>query len=383
VKRRLERIEVPGEHEARERSWYVVRTAWEERQPAPRARPFVRPALALAGVLAVLGAVLSPPGRGLVDEVREAIGVERAAPGLFSLPASGQLLVTSDRGAWIVRADGSKRLLGRYREASWSPSGLFVVAARRNELVALAPNGDPRWTLGRPNVRLPRWGGTRSDTRIAYVSGSRLRIVAGDGAPDRPACGDASADVAPAWRPGGRHELALVAPNGTVSLYAVEGCRLLGRSRPLGAVRRLEWSTDGSLLLVQGTRTLVVLDERARVRFDLLGRGAAPVEAAALAPTGRAVAFVQRVGNRSQLWLIPRLRPDGSAARRVFSGAGRFTTVSWSPDGRWLLVAWRDADQWLFFRTTNVGGVRAVSSISSQFRSTTFPTVEGWCCAAR
>jgi hypothetical protein len=382
VKRRLERIEIPGEHEARERSWQVVRAAWAERERVPRARPFVRPALALAAVLAVIGAVLSPPGRGLVDEVREAIGVERAAPGLFSLPSSGRLLVVADSGAWVVRADGSKRLLGRYDEASWSPSGLFVVAARRNELAALEPDGDPRWSLGRPRVRFPRWGGTRADTRIAYLSGSALRVVAGDGEPDRAACGNAAADVAPAWRPGGRHQLAVVDTNGAVALYAVEGCRLLGRSRTLGAVRRLQWSADGSLLLVQAARTLVVLDERARVRFDLLGPGAAPVEAAALAPSGRAVAFVQRVGSRSQLWLIPRLRPDASAARRVFSGAGRFTSVSWSPDGRWLLVAWRDADQWLFFRTTDVDSVRAVSSISSQFRSATFPVIEGWCCAA-
>ena len=67
----------------------------------------------------------------MLDEIREVVGVEESAPALFSLPASGQLLVTADSGAWVVDEDGSKRLLGGYREASWSPFGRFVVASRR------------------------------------------------------------------------------------------------------------------------------------------------------------------------------------------------------------------------------------------------------------
>ena len=56
---------------------------------------------------------------------------------------------------------------------------------RPNELVALEPDGDLRWTLARPDVRFPRWGGTRTDTRIAYLSTARLRVVAGNGKGDR------------------------------------------------------------------------------------------------------------------------------------------------------------------------------------------------------
>ena len=99
----------------------------------------LRLALAVAVVVAALAAVLSSPGRAVLDEVREAVGVERAQPALFSLPAPGRLLVASDAGVWVVQEDGSKRLLGPYREASWSPFGRFVVAARENELAALEP----------------------------------------------------------------------------------------------------------------------------------------------------------------------------------------------------------------------------------------------------
>ncbi len=48
MKRELERIEIPGEHEARERTWSVVATAFAERQPVePRSR-MLRPAIAIA-----------------------------------------------------------------------------------------------------------------------------------------------------------------------------------------------------------------------------------------------------------------------------------------------------------------------------------------------
>jgi hypothetical protein len=309
--------------------------------------------------------------------VREVVGVKSAKPALFSLPSPGRLLVASDAGVWVVNADGEKRLLPGWREASWSPFGRFVVAARANELAALEPDGNVRWTLARPNVHFPRWGGGRTDTRIAYLSGSRLRIVAGDGTNDRRGCVDGVARVAPAWRPGGRFELALVTTDGSIRIYAMEGCHLLGRSRSLGAVRALEWSRDGSLLLVRGRHTLTVLDSRGHFLYDLLGPGATPVRDAEFAPATHAVGFVQEAAGRSQLWVVPRLRPDGSAARRLFSGTGTFDGLAWSPDDRWLLVTWPTADQWVFVRADG-RGIRAVASISEQFRSSTSAQVEGW-----
>jgi outer membrane protein assembly factor BamB len=377
--RALREQQAPGEAEAAERAWPVVRAAHATREPVPHPVRLLRPALAAAFVAVLAAAALSPPGRALVGEVREAIGVEEAQRALFRLPAGGPgVLVESESGPWVVRPDGSKRRLGSWREASWSPYGVFVVAASADELAALEPDGDVRWKLARPVVRHPRWGGTRLDTRVAYLSGRALRVVAGDGRGDR-RLAPAVRAVPPAWRPGGRHVLAFVAADGRVAAVEADTGRRLW-SRAAGDVRGLQWSKDGRLLLVRGRSSLVLLGPGGRIRYSLLRPPAAPVTAARIAPGGRSVAFVARTNGRSELWVIPRLRPDGSAARRVFSGAGTFSDLEWSPDGRWLLVGWREADQWVFIRSAGVGKLEAVSGITGQFDSTRFPRVAGWCC---
>ena len=237
MRKELERIEIPSEHGARERAWAVVAAAFAEREPQPRRRSW-KPVAAIALAVVALAGLLSPPGRAVLDEIREVVGVEESAPALFSLPAEGRLLVTADSGAWVVEEDGSKRLLGGYEEASWSPFGRFVVATRANELVALTPDGTVRWSLARPDVRLPRWGGTRTDTRIAYFSRGRLRVVGGDGEGDRLV--DAAAALrAPEWRAG------------NVLVYALRG----------GGVRAVDVDTGAAVpngRLRGEPRTLVV-----------------------------------------------------------------------------------------------------------------------------
>src|SRR5205814_5470534 len=119
----------------------------------------------------------------LVRSVRSAVGIEHAEPALVALPSAGRLLVDSTAGPWIVGADGSKRLLGRYTAASWSPHGLFEVAVRGHELAALDPKGTVRWSLERAGlVHDARW--SPDGYRIAYLAGSTLRVVAGDGSGD-------------------------------------------------------------------------------------------------------------------------------------------------------------------------------------------------------
>ena len=290
---RLDRVVIPDEGEAQERSWAVVSAAFAEREPEPRRRSW-KPVAALAVVLVVVAGLLSPPGRAVLDEIREVVGVEKAQPALFSLPAGGQLLVTSDAGAWVVDRDGSKRLLGAYREASWSPFGRFVVASRRNELAALTPEGEVRWTLARPDVRFPRWGGTRTDTRIAYLARDGLRVVGGDGEGDR-LLDERAAERAPVWQQGGGHRLAYARRDGSVWIVDVDTGAVLDRNAP-----------------------------------------AALVEAPA---------------------------------------------ATLAPDGRWTVTGWADADQFVFTRLGRPRQIRAVSNVSAQFRSRSFPTIQGWCCA--
>ena len=309
MKRELERIEIPGEHDARDRSWEVVRAAFDEREVAPRRRSR-KPAVAIALAAAVVAGLLSPPGRAVLDEIREVVGVEESAPALFSLPAPGRLLVTPDSGAWVVEEDGSKRRLGAYLEASWSPFGRFVVASRRNELVALTPAGDVRWSLARPNVRFARWGGTKTDMRIAYLSDGQLRVVGGDGKGDKLLDLDAAV-AAPVWRrPGGRHVLVYARRDGSVRAVDVDSVK------PVSVPRAAELLRE----------------------------------------------------------------PDDEPLQRLL-GRGEFARPVGSPDRRWLAVGWPEADQFVFVRVRGGRQLRAISNVSSQFRSRSFPTISGWCCA--
>jgi hypothetical protein len=374
VRRELEHVEIHGEHEARERAWRVVSTAFAEREPLPApARRRLVPALALVAVAAVAAATVTSPGRALLHGIRATVGVEKAQPALFSLPAPGRLLVSADRGVWVVQADGSKRRLGSYESASWSPNGLYIVAARPNALYALTPTGDERWSLARPGVFAPRWGGSLTDTRIAYLSGSRLHVVAGDGTGDVDAGGmPAAARVAPGWRPGTRHILAYADTRGRVTAYDADAGSVLFRTGGLPGPRALEWARGGRLLAV--TRDGIVLFGPKGQR--LASRRLTGVATAALAPDGRRIAVLRR----GEILLLDALRP-AAVPRRVFAGAGTLAGLAWSPDGRWLLVGWASADQWVFVRTAGRQRIRAVANVSAQFRSQAFPRVEGWCCA--
>ncbi len=375
MKRDLERLDIPGEVDARERSWEVVSASFAERSPVPRRSHWPRVAAVALAVSALVAATVSAPGRAVLDEIREAVGVERAQPALFSLPAPGRLLVSSDVGVWVVQEDGSKRLLGDYREATWSPFGRFVAVARENELAALEPDGDVRWTLPRPSVKSPSWAGTETDTRIAYLDRTGARVVAGDGTGDDSLQRRARGLVA--LQPGPAGVLA-VASRREVRVLEADTGRAIWRARASNEPTDLTWSSDGRRLLASSPRSLRVFGVRGGVLLNV-GPGAAPVRAAALAPSGDAVAYVMRVAGQSQLWIVPNIRPDGNAARRLFAGAGDLADLAWSPDGRWLLASWTNADQWLFIRTDG-RGIRAVSNIEKQFRSTSPPRIDGWCC---
>jgi hypothetical protein len=373
VRRELERIEIPGEHEARERTWSVVQAAFAEREPERRRPPLLVPALVGVVLALALAAALSPPGRAVLGDVRDAVlpaRVEHAQPALFRLPAHGRLLAVSDAGAWLVRQDGSRRLLGRYDAATWSPFGRFVAGSRADELAALVPDGGVRWTLARPDVRLPSWGGTRVDTRIAYLTGGLLRVVAGDGTDDHRLARRA-ADVAVAWRPGAAHTLAYVGRDGVLRVVDAERGTVLLKTPARGATQ-LAWAADR--LLVLSPTELRLLDDSGGVALRRRGR----FVTAELAPRARATALVRREGEATVVELLPR---DGGPARRLFVGTGRISDLAWSPDGRWLLVGWPTADQLLFVRTVGRPRIQAVSNVSAQLRSRSFPRIEGWCCA--
>ncbi len=371
MKRDLERVEVPGEHEARARAWGVVTAAFAERKPVPRPSHWPRVAAVALAAGALVAATVSSPGRAVLDEIREVVGVERAQPALFSLPAPGRLLVASDAGVWVVQQDGARRLLGDYEEATWSPFGRFVAATRENELVALEPDGEVRWTLARRGARSPRWTGSETDTRIAYLTTIRVHAVPGDGTGDVDA-GGPSHRVAPAWRPGARFTLTFVDTLGRVRLYDIDSglgpWKPVGQSKAFREPRKLEWSSDGRRLLLLTRRKLVLFDSRSRAPLSV--RNERLVDAA-FRPGSHDLAVLRTREGVSELLV---------GKRSLFSGTGQFADLVWSPDGRWLLLGWPAADQWVFVRADGKR-IRAVSNVSAQFRSQSFPRVEGWCCA--
>jgi hypothetical protein len=68
----------PGEREAGDRAWRVVRAAFEERLPAPKRRDW-RPFAIAAIAAAVIAAALSPPGQAVFGSIRGARREERQA----------------------------------------------------------------------------------------------------------------------------------------------------------------------------------------------------------------------------------------------------------------------------------------------------------------
>jgi dipeptidyl aminopeptidase/acylaminoacyl peptidase len=379
----LLQAEPPGAFDAEARAYRVAAHAFAERERVPRGRRHTRRLVLGIAALALIAAALSPPGSAVLDRIRDAVGrervvgVEQSRPLLLRLPAPGRVLVDSSSGPWVVNRDGTKRLLGGYGEASWSPGGLYVVATRGRELVALTPEGVARWTIPqRAAVRAPRW--SPSGFRIAYLAGPDLRVTVANGTGDR-VLARAVPRVAPAWRPGEEHVLAYARRDGALRVVNTDTGRTLLRSGAGPLPVALAWTADG--------RTLVALDRNA-IRFftgDVPPRrvplGGRTGVALATAPTGRTVAVVARdaAGRGSELLTL-----DGGL-RRVFAGAGAFTDVTWSPDGEWLLVGWRSADQWVFVRSNGVERLQAVSNIANQFAGRVgaaprFPSLGGWCC---
>ena len=368
----------PGEREAGDRSWDIVRDAYEERIRVPRKRDWRPIAIAAAAAVVVAGAV-TPPGHAVFGSLRDAVrGEPNAAPALFSLPTPrSRLLVNSARGAWVVQSDGSKRLLEGYRDASWSPHGLFLIALNGKELRALEPNGDVHWSVGRAGVASPSWSNEGTgDERVAYLAQSTLRVIGGDGRGDR-ALARGVARVAPAWRPR-THVLAYVDDSGRIVVRSADTGAIQWSSAAQQRPNGLEWSGDGRYLLARGPSSITLFSYTGRDRLTPLDPGAAPVVDAAFLPLSHALAFVQRAAGRSTVWFYPQLKPDATAARRVFTGAGDFDRIAWSPDARWLMLSWRSADQWLFIRSAAVRKVIPVSGIQEAFGPDAVPA--GWCC---
>jgi hypothetical protein len=387
---------IPGAVEAERRGLDLVARAYAERQPVRQPVRLRRLTVALAAAALLAALILSPAGaavRDWVDDVFTA-GVRQAEPALTEIPGGGKLLIQSQRGPWVVRADGSRRLLGDYREATWSPHGLFVAVAAGRTLTAIEPDGTPRWSISASDrIDDPRW--SPSGFRVAYRTGGTLRVVRADGTKDA-LVGSASAAVPPAWFPPGLHLLAYVDGRRRVVVAETDTNRHMDAVGASPGVVGLGWSADGHELAEFSRRDIWIRDVRmskltSSLRLDTARRiplpAAAVVRAAAFSPRGRTIAVLldRSLGPgppRSEALLVD---PAGGPTRRLFGVSGHLTELAWSPDGRRLLLAWPAADQWLFVPTEGGARLRAIGEIAAVFapgnaRRAAYPRVEGWCC---
>jgi hypothetical protein len=394
VRRALLAVSLPDESDAGQRALEVACAAFRGRDRvrwAHRHRGLaVAIAAAVLGTAVVLVAVLTPPGQAVVDRVRDAVGREQAEPALVRLPTSGRLLVVSEAGPWVVREDGSKRLLGDYGDASWSPRGLYVAATQGQHLVALdAETGEVRWSLARDrSVSEPRWSGGGLDTRIAYRTGPELHVVAGDGSPDE-IIATGAGSVATAWR-GDSHMLAYADAQGRVHVVDTDSRRQLGLTRARPAVRQLAFDPDGRLI-ISTPKEILVYRKTLRGKPTVFARAETDHEILAFALFGPGLVYADydraadattivrpECSTRGACLLV--LNPDVD----LFRGAGRVEGLATSPDGRWLVTGWPAADQLLFLRLLpRIGKAVDVSNATDEFSpggSTggAFPVVTGW-----
>jgi hypothetical protein len=379
----------PDAGDARERARAVARAGYARRpRRAGGTRRIALPAAVALGVaLVVIGIALTPPGDAVAKWVRDLVRGTSDPPraqALARLPAAGRLLVSGAGGAWVVHPDGSRRRLGNYRDATWSPQGVYIGATRGNDLVALDPRGAVRWVLSRPvAVHDPRWA--PSGVLVAYRSGDSLRVVEGDGDGDH-LLARRVAPIAAAWRPGARNVVSYVTPSGSIVVRDLDAQRRLRSLRPGVAARRIEWSADGSRLLVSGPRGVRVLDGSGRIAARLDASAGTEFVDAALSPRGERIAIVvrRRSDGRHDI-LIASTARSVLRPRSAFRAKGPIRSVTWSPDRKVVLADWPGFDQWLFVPANRHGAVSAATGIAAHFDpGRTHPRndvrIDGWCC---
>jgi dipeptidyl aminopeptidase/acylaminoacyl peptidase len=396
----LREAPVPGAEEAERRGLRVVNGAFAQRQPPPRRPALPRLALALAAATLLTALLLSPAGAAVRDWIDDVltVGVRDAEPALTEVPGGGRLLVASPQGSWVVQPDGSRRLLGGYAEATWSPRGLFVAAVSGRVLSAVEPGGTVHWSLSSTApISDPRW--SPSGFRIAYRTGRALRVVGGDGTGDR-LLDRRVAPVAVAWWPQGPHLLAYVDAGGELRIVNADSGETVGSAAAAGGTRQLAWAPDGSQLLEATRRSLLLRELRigklagtveiGSTRRLRLPAGAA-IRSASFSPRGETIAVLLELparGTRPPRGELALVDPANESKRPLFTAPGRLSDLAWSPDGKRLLITWADADQWLFIPASGRGRVRAIGGISGEFDPggkpwpVGFPRIEGWCCAA-
>ena len=398
LRQQLQAIDIPGDSAGEERSWRLIDAAFDELRPSGTDRISGRHRLRWLGasalaLIAGTAFALTPAGaevREWLSNAVDDVGEPDAKPS--SDPSSGPRLParSDNRRDTIVRDDGSTRTLGEFDDVGWSPHGLYVAAVERQEFAGSSP--PPGRFVGRSPVRTgsatppgPRMRASGSPTGAAKSCG-RL------GRRNQRREGRASKDVVPAWQPrtGHRNILAYADRIGRVRIVDVDSGRVLARGWLAGGPDSLDWTRDGSQLLLVYRANAQVLDAKAAPAADVRLRPGR------FGPLGRLGSFLPGTEAVAALLRSDAPRPvskvvfgaplgDNVSKRTIFTGSGRLRGLTVAPNGRQVLVGWPRADQWLFIPTLYTNRIEAVDNIRRQFSepgATGFPGVAGWCCQA-
>jgi hypothetical protein len=365
--RRLRGAPAPGEDEAYRRARLLALAAARAAPASRRRRRRVARVLAPAAIsLLAAGLLLSPAGADVRSWISDAVTASNPQPlRAMTLPGGGRLLTAGRDGLFVRTARGPHRFFGDAGEAAWSPQGLFVVATRGIELIAVSPRGERRWSLHHDApIRHPRWA--PSGFQIAYLSGGSLHLVDGDGSDDaRLAAADGAA---PAWRPVRGHSQIAYAHGRTVVLRDAIDRRVLFRARVAKRPLALSWSADGERLLVVQRDRIQLLDELgARLRTSHAPRGTRNVTGT-FARRGRDWTLVRSQGASSRLMLV-----SGEDTLKVLELAGKVSGIAYSPGGGWLALG-VGRSIWLV-RPGHHAGLRGVHTVPAHGR------LQDWCCS--
>lgn len=369
---RLKGFEAPGEVEAGERGRRLMLAAFAERAPLRRRR-FHLPRI----VWPVLAALLAASAVALAGYLRDGSSPRKnSAP--FGVEVDDGVVLALGRGiASTVNSRGRARFLGPASDGDLSPHGRNAVLASGSLLVAVSvADGQVRWRVPAPApVSLPRWSLERTVPpccRVAYLAGSALYAVGGDGRGAHVLARHTLA-VAPAWNPrGAGHELAFAAPDG-VHVVAADSrrelARMTGTARPLA----LSWRADG--------RVLAVLDSAGATLYRANGKRLQRLTARGAVLSGG----YAREGNRL---VVLRRDPSGRVSLLVRGASGPLRVLRHlaltavgdlrlSPDGRSVLIASREDDEWIEIRLRD-GRLRRLREVGRRLRAGFAPRTLAW-----
>ena len=378
MKRELQRIEIPGEYDARRRTWEVVRAAYLERRARLVAAPPLR-SLALAAAVVgdrrggrdtagALGREHDPRRRRAREGRRRSQRAARARAAARAGPPARPVAARA-RGSCrtTARAAGSGRTATRRgrRAACSSPA-----CSTQRDLVALEPQrqgalGEAEQAARRLAALVVRGLSDRLPRRLDAARDRRRR------------------DERPRDRPGelqGRAGLAAGNAPGRVRRPRRPRARRRRRCANAPVADAAGGERDPRADVVRRRRAPARPRRPERQRLPRVGTcrrphaDARPLRSGRVRP-GLASVRTDRPGRSScsstATRCASRTGPPSPELRRSATSPGRPTASgSWS--------SWPAADQLVFVRVGGKPKLDAVSNVSRQFRSRTFPGVAGW-----